>query len=444
VAPCRKFGIEDFSNVAGVAVRSDKRKWFLGLALTALLAGCGQPPEPVFSVNEKRTTLIGPAQEAVANFLSENFGSPNKLVGWKELPIDYGTAQPGHPNSLRHQDGWRLAEGRNLYMLHCLHCHGVAGDGAGPTANFMIPKPRDYRPGLFKFKSTQYAIKPSHADLTRVLMEGIPGTYMPSFALLGDEQVGLLVDYVRWLSMRGEAELKLVQELAGSGATLKGMKDLVASESAKEGAKSAKEIEAEAWKEIETEFRENTIKDVVTSLVEDWKAAELHESVVLAKAPRVHPDAESIERGRRLYLGQGGAGGKPGAVKCSDCHGLSGRGDGPNTELFWKITGSQPEQTYDHPGLHDDWGHVIQPRNLTRGVYRFGRKPIDLYRRINQGIRGTPMPKADLSDQELWDLVNYVMSLPFDEKHSAAPDDVEKVAVEKGHGQRLAGSPAGD
>ncbi|MFM8288939.1 MAG: c-type cytochrome, partial [Planctomycetaceae bacterium] len=142
----------------------------------------------------------------------------------------------------------------------------------------------------------------------------------------------------------------------------------------------------------------------------------------------------------RLYLGEGGAGGKPGAVKCSECHGLSGRGDGPNTEVFGKITGSQPEQTYDHPGLHDDWGNVIQPRNLTRGVYRFGRKPIDLYRRINQGINGTPMPKADLSDQELWDLVNFVMSLPFDGKHSAAPDDAHGEAA----GNKVAADQAGD
>ncbi len=424
-------------------MRSDKRNWLWVLAGAALLAGCGRPPEPVFSVNEKRTTLIAPAQAAVATFLAENFGTPNNLVAWTELPIDFGKAQPGHADPARHADGWRLAEGRNLYMVHCLHCHGVAGDGAGPTANFMTPRPRDYRPGLFKFKSTQYAIKPSHADLTRVLVEGIPGTYMPSFALLGDEKVGLLVDYVRWLSMRGEAETKLIQELAGSGATSSAMKDLVKSELEKAGAgatKSAKEIEADAWKEIETEFTGTTVKDVVTSLVEDWKAAEVPESIVLAKAPRVHPDAESIERGRRLYLGEGGAGGKPGAVKCSDCHGLSGRGDGPNTELFWKITGSQPEQTYDHPGLHDDWGNVIQPRNLTRGVYRFGRKPIDLYRRINQGIRGTPMPKADLSDQELWDLVNYVMSLPFDGKHSAAPDDAHGDAA----GNKVAGAEAGD
>jgi len=261
--------------------------------LSLALAGCGQPPEPKFALNAKTAALTPPAQQLITEALVENFGTPNNLVAWQELPIDYGKGNPAADAEHRQHDGWRLKDGRDLYMVHCLHCHGVAGDGAGPTANFMTPRPRDYRPGLFKFKSTQWAIKPSHADLTRVLVEGIPGTYMPSFALLGEEKVGILVDYVRWLSMRGEAETKLIQELAGSGATAAAMKDLVKSELEKESGatKSAKEIEAEAWKEIEAEFSGTTVKDVVTSLIEDWKAAESPESIVLSKSPRVHPDA---------------------------------------------------------------------------------------------------------------------------------------------------------
>ncbi|MFM8287987.1 MAG: hypothetical protein ACKOGA_14805, partial [Planctomycetaceae bacterium] len=83
------------------------------------------------------------------------------------------------------------------------------------------------------------------------------------------------------------------------------MKDFVKGELEKESGatKSAKEIEAERWKELEAEFTGTTVKDVVTSLIEDWKAAESLESIVMSKSPRVHPDAESIERGRRLYLG---------------------------------------------------------------------------------------------------------------------------------------------
>jgi len=63
------------------------------------------------------------------------------------------------------------------------------------------------------------------------------------------------------------------------------------------------------------------------------------------------------------------------------------------------------------------------PRNLRAGKYRFGRRPIDLYRRIYAGINGTEMPgggpanpgaKATLSDKEIWQLVDYVLSLPYE------------------------------
>ena len=37
---------------------------------------------------------------------------------------------------------------RGLYRQHCAHCHGVTGDGAGATAAFLNPYPRDYRPDL--------------------------------------------------------------------------------------------------------------------------------------------------------------------------------------------------------------------------------------------------------------------------------------------------------
>ena len=38
---------------------------------------------------------------------------------------------------------------------------------------------------------------------------GIPGTYMPSFLLFKDDEVGAIVEYIRWLSMRGEFEQKV-------------------------------------------------------------------------------------------------------------------------------------------------------------------------------------------------------------------------------------------
>ena len=80
--------------------------------LTLLLAGCGQPPEPKFALNAKTAALTPAAQQLVTEALVDNFGTPNHLVAWQELPIDYGKAQPNAAEAHRQADGWRLKIGR--------------------------------------------------------------------------------------------------------------------------------------------------------------------------------------------------------------------------------------------------------------------------------------------------------------------------------------------
>lgn len=401
------------------------------LSAAGLLAGCGQPPEARFVLNDKATgQLFTEAQRVVEDVLAENFGTPNQLVGWRKFPIDYGAPQPGHAG--REEEGWRLKEGRNLYMQHCMHCHGVSGDGHGPTAAFLNPLPRDYRQGVFKFKSTQAPLKPSRVDLMRVLEDGIPGTYMPSFVLLGEEKLGLMVDYVRWLSLRGEMEIRLAASLAAAGATpgdLDSRQDELAEEAKASGKRPStsalrKTALEELMKGIQEELADQ-VDEAASDLADAWARAEEAESVITPSVKRTPPTKESIERGRKLYLSE--LEGKK--TQCADCHGSLGRGDGPNTELFWPIPETTPERKYLDPGLHDVWGHPQQPRNLTRGVYRGGRRPVDIFRRIYAGIRGTQMPGfggagSVLNDEEIWDLTNYVLSIPFDGRESPYPEEI--------------------
>ena len=70
------------------------------------------------------------------------------------------------------------------------------------------------------------------------------------------------------------------------------------------------------------------------------------------------------------------------------------------------------------PGLHDTWGNAHKPRNLTLGQYRGGRRPVDVYRRLFVGIKGTQMTGygSALSEEEIWELVNYVLALPYEGK----------------------------
>ena len=63
---------------------------------------------------------------------------------------------------------------------------------------------------------------------------------------------------------------------------------------------------------------------------------------------------------------------------------------------------------------YDKWGTMVRPMNLTTGVYRGGRRPIDLYWRIKGGIDPSGMPDAKtLSEKDVWDVVNFVHNLPY-------------------------------
>jgi mono/diheme cytochrome c family protein len=176
-------------------------------------------------------------------------------------------------------------------------------------------------------------------------------------------------------------------------------------------------VRDELLAEVQSSWTE-TVAEKAKDVVDFWNEANNVENLIVPQSKRVVADAESIARGRALYLSK--------ENKCSDCHGPAGRGDGPQTEQFSAIDGASPARNYDEPGLRDAWGNVIMPRNLTRGVYRFGRRPLDIYRRVHQGINGTPMPGfgKTLKDEQIWDIVNYVLSIPHQDGTTPVAEEV--------------------
>jgi mono/diheme cytochrome c family protein len=305
-----------------------------------------------------------------------------------------------------------LQHGRKLYMQNCEHCHGVSGDGNGPTAEYFDIKPRDYRQGLFKFTSTRNSDKARREDLTRTILQGIPGTYMPSFLLFKPDEVGALVEYVRWLSMRGEFEQKVDVEFSDY------TNEAVAQ--VRKSGQTDEQINTALSKHISDDLPQiasNSAEDLATA----WNTAEQTDALVVPKKPRTPDSPESRERGHKLFLSD--------IAKCVQCHGPAGKGDGPQTEDYQLIAGSTKK--YPKPGLYDVWDHPIKPRDLTSGVYRGGRRPLDIYRRIYSGIKGTPMPPfgAALKDEEIWDIVNYAMSLPYQKGSESPPPEQTKIAA---------------
>jgi mono/diheme cytochrome c family protein len=282
--------------------------------------------------------------------LLEMFGTPRSpkvnVDGAGELDLDEET----------------LRLGSIVYRRNCLHCHGLAGDGRGPTGPWVSPSPRDYRQGKFKFISTSPAVsgrKPRIDDLLRVISHGIDGTSMPAFELIGDGALQRVARYVIHLSLRGQVEFEMLKVLAPQGAGVQG--------------RPIAEVAEENAGTFLGNWLDSNKKDAVNR-------------------PAVSPSRDSdlpasIVRGYKLFTDPRGA------ASCIACH---------------KDFGRQVNFRYD------DWGTTVRPMNLTAGTYRGGRRPVDLYWRINGGIEPSGMPAAgSLTPNQTWDLVNFVQALPY-------------------------------
>lgn len=90
--------------------------------------------------------------------------------------------------------------GRKLYEQNCVQCHGEKGDGEGPAALHLRPRPRNFTTAKFKIRSTPNGALPTTADLKNIIRRGMPYTSMPPWPHLSDEQLTDLAYYVKSFS----------------------------------------------------------------------------------------------------------------------------------------------------------------------------------------------------------------------------------------------------
>lgn len=94
------------------------------------------------------------------------------------------------------------ARGDALYRRNCAACHGANGDGRGPIARDLEPRPRDLTTGAFAFRSTPSGTPPTDDDLFVTITRGIPGTAMAGWGALPADDRWQLVYAVEAFSDR--------------------------------------------------------------------------------------------------------------------------------------------------------------------------------------------------------------------------------------------------
>jgi len=98
------------------------------------------------------------------------------------------------------RDFAQYMQGRFLFERHCVVCHGPRGDGRGEMAEELDPRPRSFREGVFKFRSTPFGALPTDEDLRHTIRSGLSNTGMPMFGQFRDEDIEALVVYVKSFS----------------------------------------------------------------------------------------------------------------------------------------------------------------------------------------------------------------------------------------------------
>ncbi|TWU04602.1 cytochrome c [Stieleria varia] len=473
-----------------------------------VVAGCNREPEmrpAVFEPNVvqamKYEIKDGIDMDQVSKdatwVVHEFFGTPDEPKIPEFITSDPDLSEVVSMDNLQMAAGPE-SEGHGLYRQHCATCHGVTGNGRGETAAIITPYPRDYRMGTFKFKSTKRGSKPTREDLARAIREGIDGTAMKKIPELDEPKIQALVDYVIYLSIRGELERAMIDDAVNEldladgdrildtqyaesmtqakskeltealdsperdDPELDEIYDIVEDEEKGVDALTAdqrKKYEAEK-KLREFENYEESLaiinEDLLAPIVEDWLDAEddvvevpekpegipvadnYEQFVEMQQGDQAEALAASIKRGQEIFVGK--------IASCSKCHGEKGRGDGQKDDFDdwtkdWTVRAGLKPTEYDSLVPLIARGALppknALPRDFAAGVYRGGESAEDLYRRITQGIEGTPMPAAtfvpgQFEEVDVWHLINFIRSLqtaPSETPQETAPADAAKPAV---------------
>ena len=85
-------------------------------------------------------------------------------------------------------------KGKELFRVNCAICHGEAGAGDGPAAPYLTPRSRDLTREPFKSVTGEDGWS---AGVRRVFRKGMPGSAMPRFGALREDEIVALLSFIR-------------------------------------------------------------------------------------------------------------------------------------------------------------------------------------------------------------------------------------------------------
>jgi mono/diheme cytochrome c family protein len=354
---------------------------------------------------------------------------PDAYAG-KTDPIPYPAVTPVPGDQ---PQGWLtwlasgLQEGKELYVGHCLTCHGCSGNGLGSYGGTMVVTPAD-------FKQEPFRNMPGDQWFWHV-SEGLPGTLMPTWkASLTEDQIWKVIRYIQQIFARpimrdpdegdpGGEYANLTNPVPTTVDTLEDGKAIFTREcmvchgaTGRGGGPYAGGLQPsppdfsdsghygtvqdpkftdsdyywriseglpwsamQAWKlQYSEEDRWKVVHYIRVNFTQTEQRPAMNE--VPTQYPEVYrsktlPENASFERGREQYL-----------TMCADCHGLSGQGDGWNGQYLNE-----------------------QMVSLTDARLR-AMSDSELFAKVTFGAENTAMPAWSefMPESQRWDTIKYI------------------------------------
>jgi mono/diheme cytochrome c family protein len=244
-----------------------------------------------------------------------------------------------------------LSNGRQMYVRQCMACHGLEGDGRGPSSPGLRPAPRDLREAKYKFIRMEDGDLPTDDMLYEIIRHGLHGTAMLSWDIQ-DDALYDIIHYIKSFS-----------------------------------------TEDEGWRDPENEVGTplEMTEDPWTEKSDEGIARGKHVYHAVANCQSCHPAFATREYIQSSFVAENK---KP-----------EFRDDGYHSaRQVTEYTVNGVEQTNLPPDY--TWNSI---RTVTPGP----EAKVSLYRVIGAGVNGTAMArwKGTLDDDDLWAVSYYVESL---------------------------------